>query len=109
MSTTTSPWSSTDHDPTSPAEHAIAAPKTSAVQAISGIVIAEYPDSVRGTPLRVLPAIVPSSFPTDSSVVDDNWSFVGPTRHPEYATIRHDRDRVSIAIERHRLQHRPPL
>jgi hypothetical protein len=109
MSTTTSPWASTDHDPTSLTECAIADAKTVTVQSISGSVIAEYPDFAHGQPVRILPGIVSSSFPTESSVVDDNWSFVGPTRHPEYATIRHDRDRVSIAIERHRLQHRPAV
>ena len=55
----------------------------------------------------MLPAIVSSTFPTEGSVVDDNWSFVGATRHAEYATIRHDRDKITVAMERHRLQRRP--
>ena len=107
MSTTTSPWASTDHDPTSPTEHGVTEPKTLTVRAISGTVIAEYPDFRPGEALRVLPAIVSSIFPTEGSVIDDNWSFVGPTRHAEYATIRHDRDNDTVAMERHRLQRRP--
>jgi hypothetical protein len=106
MSTTTSPWASTDHDPTSLTEQAMSEPKTFTVQAISGIVIAEYPDFAPGQGLRVLPAIVSSIFPTEGSVADDNWSFVGATRHAEYATIRHDSDNITVAMERHRLQRR---
>ena len=41
MSTTTGPWASTDHDPTSMIAHGIAEAKTLTVQAISGTVIAE--------------------------------------------------------------------
>ncbi len=107
MSTTTSPWASTDHDPTSLTEHGVAEPKTLTVQTISGTVIAKYPDFTPGEALRVLPAIVSSIFPAEGSVVDDTWSFVGPTRHAEYATIRHDSDNISVAMERHRLQRRP--
>jgi hypothetical protein len=99
MSTTTSPWASTDHDPTSLTEHGIAEPKTLTVQAISGSVAAEYPDFTPGEALRVLPAIVSSTFPTEGSVVDDNWSFVGATRH--------DSDNITVAMERQRLQRRP--
>jgi hypothetical protein len=107
MSTTASPWASTDHDPTSLTEDGIADPKTVTVQSISGNVLAEYPNFTHGQPVRILPGIVSSSFPTEGSVVDDSWSFVGPTRHPEYATIRHDIDNVTTAIERRRIQHRP--
>ena len=78
-----------------------------AVRGVSGRVIAEYPDFAPGTAVRVLPAIVSNNFPTDRRIVDDHWSFAGPTRHPEYAEIRHDRDHVTIAIERHRLRPRP--
>lgn len=81
--------------------------KTLTVQSVSGTVIAEYPDFEPGTSLRVLPAIVSNRAPTATRILDDNWSFVGPTRHPEYALIRHDTDRVTISIERRRLQHRP--
>ena len=77
-------------------------------QTVCGTILAEYPDFAPGAPVRVLPAIVSNRFPTDRRVVDDAWSFAGPTRHPEYAEIRHDRDRVTIAIERHRLQPRRP-
>lgn len=101
---TTNPWASSDHDPLSQAEPTIA--KTSRVQAISGAIIAEYPDFAPGAAVRVLPAIVSDRCPTDRRVVDDGWTFAGPTRHPEYATIRHIRDRVTTAIERHRLQPR---
>jgi hypothetical protein len=107
MNTTTDPWASTDHDPTSLTEYSKTEPNTYIVQGISGTVIAEYPDFTPGEALRVLPAIVSSTFPTEGSVVDDNWSFAGPTRHAEYATIRHDRDNVTVAMERHRLQRRP--
>ena len=56
------------------------------VQAVCGAVLASYPDFEPGTPVRVLPAVVSNQFPVDRSVVDDGWSFGGPTRHPEYAT-----------------------
>ncbi|MFL0243541.1 hypothetical protein [Mycobacterium sp. SMC-17] len=79
---------------------------TLTVRAANGTVIAEYPDFAPGTPMRVLPAIVSHQFPTDRSVVDDAWSFAGPTRHPEYATIRHDREGATMAMHRHRLQAR---
>lgn len=81
--------------------------KSLTVHAVSGAVIAEYPDFAPGTPVRVLPAIVSNSFPTDTRVVDDTWTFAGPTRRPEYAEIRHGSDHVTKAIERHRLQPRP--
>jgi hypothetical protein len=77
------------------------------VRSLTGTVLAEYPDFESGTRLRVLPAIVSSQLPIDTPIVDDAWSFVGPTRHPEYAHIRHDRDTITIAIERNRLQPRP--
>ncbi len=76
------------------------------VHAANGSVIGHYPDFAPGTALRVLPAIVSAQFPTDRRIVDDTWSFVGPTRHPEYATIRHDRDHVTTAMERNRLRER---
>ncbi|MCC9186696.1 hypothetical protein [Mycolicibacterium mageritense] len=66
-----------------------------------------YPDFRPGTPLRVLPTIVSNQLPTDARQVDDGWSFDGPTRHPRYARIRHDRDHITVHIERHRLRHRP--
>ena len=107
-SAATDPWAATDHDPLSNAEHNTAPhPKTIAAQTTSGAVIAEYPDFASGTPVRVLPPIVSNAFPTDRSIVDDNWTFVGPTRHTEYATVRHDHDHITIAVERHRLQQRP--
>ena len=106
MSIVTDPWATTDHDPTSVTE-AQATAKTLAVKGIAGAVVGEYPDFEPGEPVRVLPAIVSAIFPAAASVVDDNWSFAGPTRHAEYATIRHDRDQVTVAMERHRLQPRP--
>ena len=109
-SAATDPWATNDHDPLSIAEHHIAAhPKTMTAKAISGGVIAEYPDFAPGTPVRVLPAIISNAMPTTGRIVEDNWSFVGPTRHTEYATIRHDRDHITIAVERQRLQPRPAL
>ncbi|KMO69834.1 hypothetical protein [Mycolicibacterium chlorophenolicum] len=81
--------------------------KTLTVRAISGAVIAEYPDFEANTPLRVLPAIVSNQAPTEGRIVDETWSFAGPTRHPEYALIRHDTEHVTISIERRRLQTRP--
>ena len=81
--------------------------KPLAAQTISGTLIAEYPDFAPGTPVRVLPAIVSNSFPTDGRIIDDAWSFAGPTRHPEYAVIRHDRDHITVTMQRHRLQQRP--
>ena len=83
--------------------------KPLAAQTISGTVIAEYPDFAPGTPVRVLPAIVSNNFPTDRRIIDDAWSFAGPTRHPEYAVIRHDRDHITVTMQRHRLQQRPPV
>jgi len=106
MSIVTDPWANTDHDPTSVSE-AHATVKTLAVKGIAGAVVAEYPDFEAGEPVRVLPAIVSAIFPAEGSVVDDSWSFAGPTRHAQYATIRHDRDQVTVAMERHRLQPRP--
>ncbi len=106
MNTVTDPWANTDHDPTSVTE-THAAPKPLVVKAISGAVVAQYPDFEAGDPVRVLPAIVSAIFPAEGSVVDDNWSFAGPTRHPQYATVRHDHDQVTVAMERHRLQPRP--
>ena len=82
--------------------------KPLAAQTISGTLIAEYPDFAPGTPVRVLPAIVSNNFPTDGRIIDDAWSFAGPTRHPEYAVIRHDRDHITVTMQRHRLQQRPP-
>lgn len=102
--TTTDLWATTDHDPTSHLEPSFAKPLL--VRAANGTILARYPDFAPGTPLRVLPAIVSNAFPADQSTVDDNWTFVGATRHPEYATIRHSRDNVTVAMERHRLQHR---
>jgi hypothetical protein len=50
-SAATDPWATNDHDPLSIAEHNIAAhPKTMTARAISGGVIAEYPDFAPGTP-----------------------------------------------------------
>jgi hypothetical protein len=106
MSTVSDPWANTDHDPTSLTEQP-RIPETLVVTSVSGYVIAEYPDFAPGEPLRVLPAIVSDIFPAQGSVVDDNWSFTGPTRHPEYATIRHDRDHATMAMARDRLQARP--
>jgi hypothetical protein len=107
-SATTDPWATNDHDPLSNTEHNPAPhPKTLTVKSISGAVIAEYPDFTPGTPVRVLPPIISNASPTTGRIVEDNWSFAGTTRHPEYATIRHDRDRVTIAVERRRLQQRP--
>lgn len=106
MNTATDPWANTDHDQTSLTESPETA-KTLAVKAVSGALIAEYPDFEAGEPLRVLPAIVSARFPAEGSVVDDNWSFAGPTRHPQYATMRHDHHHATVAIERHRLQPRP--
>ena len=100
------PWANTDHDPLS--EQFTATPvQTHTTQSISGTLLAEYPDFTPGAPVRVLPAIISNAFPTDRCIIDDNWTFVGPTRHAEYATIRHDHDHVTVSIERHRLQHRP--
>jgi len=102
------PWASSDHDPLSYTEHITTVPvKTLTARAISCAVIGEYPDFTPGTPVRVLPAIISNAFPTDRRVVDDDWTFFGPTRHDEYATIRHDHDHITVAIERHRLQRRP--
>lgn len=103
--TTTDPWARSDHDPLSQIGQTVA--HTHTAQAISGDRIAEYPDFPPGIPVRVLPVIVSNRFPTDRRIVDDSWTFAGPTRHPEYATIRHDRDHVTVDIERHRLRHRP--
>lgn len=80
---------------------------TLTVRSLAGTVLAEYPDFESGTRLRVLPTIVSSQVPIGTTIVDDTWSFAGPTRHPEYAHIRHDRDTITVAIERHRLQPRP--
>jgi len=80
---------------------------TLTVRAANGTVVAEYPDFVPGTPVRVLPAIVSDQFPTERSIVDDGWSFAGATRHPEYASIHHDRHRVTMAMHRDRLRPRP--
>lgn len=102
---TTDTWASSDHDPLSPVEPILAT--TCRVQAISGTLIAQYPDFPPGAAVRVLPVIVSNRCPTDCRVVDDSWTFAGPTRHPEYATIRHIRDRVSVAIDRHRLRPLP--
>jgi hypothetical protein len=103
------PWANTDHDPLSHTEQSAAPTVTELhrANAISGTVLAEYPDFPPGAPVRVLPAIVSNALPTDRRAVDDNWTFAGPTRHAEYATIRHDDDHVTVAIERDRLQNRP--
>lgn len=104
----TTPWASTDHDPLSNTERHIAArPKTLTVTAVSGEVIASYPDFDPGTPVRVLPPIISNATGSDTRIVDDNWAFDGPTRRPEYATIRHHHAHFTIAIERDRLQRRP--
>jgi hypothetical protein len=104
---TEDPWASADHDPLSHIEQVMTAVKTHTVRAISGAVLAEYPDFPPGTPVRVLPAIVSNALPVECRAVDDHWTFVGPTRHHDYATIGHDHDHISMAIERHRLQLRP--
>ncbi|CQD24283.1 hypothetical protein BN1232_06141 [Mycobacterium lentiflavum] len=103
------PWANTDHDPLSHTEPTTAPTmnETHRAHAISGAVLAHYPDFPPGAPVRVLPPIVSHALPTDRRAVDDSWTFAGPTRHPEYASIRHDHDHVSVAIERHRLQPRP--
>ena len=85
-----------------------------AVRGVSGRVIAEYPDFAPGTAVRVLPAIVSNNFPTDRRIVDDHWSFAGPTRLPEYAEPprprpRHHRDRTPPSTATAGvLEHRPP-
>ena len=107
MSTSSDSWTSADHDPTSIVDQIADGPKLLTVRSVSGEVVVQYPDFAPDAPLRVLPAIVSSVCPAEGSVVDDGWSFVGATRHPEYATIRHDRDNVTIAMERDRLQPRP--
>jgi hypothetical protein len=104
---TEDPWASTDHDPLSHIEQIRTAVTTVTVRAISGAVLAQYPDFPPGTPVRVLPAIVSNALPTDCRVVDDNWTFVGPTRHLDYADIRHDHDHDHVAVDRRRLQLRP--
>lgn len=100
-------WAPVDHDPTSNLESSLADPYV--VQAINGAIIARYPDFAPGAPLRVLPAIVSNIFPAERPMIDDNWIFVGATRHSEYATIRHSRDNVTVTIERHRLRLRDRL
>lgn len=102
--TTSDLWAPVDHDPTSQLEPSLAKPLL--VRAVNGAILASYPDFTPGAPLRVLPATVSNAFPADQPMVDDNWMFVGATRHPDYATIRHSRDNVTVAMERHRLQHR---
>lgn len=103
------PWATTDHDPLSHTEQSPApiVKDSHRAHAIPGALLAYYPDFPPGAPVRVLPAIVSNALPTDRRAVDDNWTFAGPTRHPEYATIRRGHDHISVAIERHRLQHRP--
>ncbi|TDK98136.1 hypothetical protein [Mycobacterium paragordonae] len=103
--TTIDPWTSSDHDPLSQVEQVT--PKQMTLQTISGARIAEYPDFVPGAAVRVLPSRVSNEFPVDRRIVDDSWTFVGRTRHAEYATIRHTRDAITVTIERDRLQHRP--
>lgn len=93
-------WAPVDHDPTSHLE------KPYVVRAINGAIIASYPDFAPGAPVRVLPAIVSNRLPADQPMIDDSWTFVGATRRPEYATIRHSRDNVTVAIQRHRLRDR---
>lgn len=103
--TTIDPWTSSDHDPLSQVEQVT--PKRMTLQTISGERIAEYPDFVPGAAVRVLPSLVSNKFPVDRRIVDDSWTFVGRTRHAEYATIRHTRDGITVTIERDRLQPRP--
>ena len=82
-SATTDPWATNDYDPLSNTEHNPAPhPKTLTVKSISGAVIAEYPDFTPGTPVRVLPPIISNASPTTGRIVEDNWSFAGPTVTP---------------------------
>ena len=78
------------------------------VYTVGGDVAATFPDFTPGQPLRVLPGRVSDMWPTETgSVVDDGWSFVGPTRHPYAAVIRDDRFGTTVHMDRNRLQARP--
>ncbi len=78
------------------------------VYTVGGDVAATFPDFTPGQPLRVLPGRVSDMWPTEiGSVVDDGWSFVGPTRHPYAAVIRDDRFGTTVHMDRNRLQVRP--
>ncbi|MFN8034057.1 MAG: hypothetical protein U0Q47_12280 [Mycobacterium sp.] len=78
------------------------------VYTLSGHVAAAYPDFTPGQPLRVLPDRVSDLWPAEAgSVVDDGWTFVGPTRHPYEAVIRDDRFGTTVHMDRNRLQVRP--
>ena len=78
------------------------------VYTVGGDVAATFPDFTPGQPLRVLPGRVSDMWPTETgSVVDDGWSFVGPTRHPYAAVIRDDRFGTTVHMDRNRLQGRP--
>ena len=78
------------------------------VYTVGGDVAATFPDFTPGQPLRVLPGRVSDMWPTETgSVVDDGWSFVGPTRHPYAAVIRDDRFGTTVHMDRNRLQVRP--
>ncbi|HUO39093.1 MAG TPA: hypothetical protein VMU34_15225 [Mycobacterium sp.] len=108
VSAATDQWATSDHDPLSITEPiTTAATKTVVARCVSGAVIAEYPDFTPGTPARVLPAIVSNAPRTDRPIIDDNQTLVGPTRRSEFATIDHDRDHVTVPIERDRRRVRP--
>lgn len=78
------------------------------VHTIGGAIAATYPDFDPGQPLRVLPERVSSIWPSKAGpVVDDGWTFLGPTRHPYNAVIRDDRFGTTVHMDRQRLQARP--